>query len=472
MLLSRNRFTIFAFAAALGAAIAGCSGNHAVLPAGGSALALHVRGHNFTIGRTSPPDYMQMAYLMTDGSILTQGESSWNSWYRYVPDASGSYADGTWTQVASLQTGYAPSAFASDVLADGRLAIIGGEYNYPGNYNLQLVNLGAIYDPVKNTWKPWGHPNGWHWIGDSPSSILPNGLFFIGQKLTKRAATWNPATHRWTAISHNDKADWNAEEGFTLLPDGTVLTEDVLDAPDSEIFNPASGTWKSAGSTIVTLASKSPYHECLTYGPKTKNCYLPPGEIGPAILRPNGTVFATGSGQNGSGSGTGHTAIYDIKSGKWKAGPDFPNGDNAGDNFAALLPNGDVLVYGDSGEMYLFDGSTFSGIGTEGGAPVLLPTGQVAMFGLSLVLYTPTGSSDQSWAPSITKAPKSITRGKSYPISGTDSTGCHRRCRSATSSRTRRTTRWFASRTMRAATSTMLGRTITARWASQPAVWS
>lgn len=360
---------------------------------------------------------------MTDGSILTQGNSTWSSWYRYVPDAQGNYADGTWSEVASLPSGYAPSAFGSDVLADGRLVISGGEYNIPGNYNLQLVNLGAIYDPVKNTWTKFGHPHGWHWIGDSPTSILPNGLFFIGQKLTRRAATWDPKRGRWTSIVRNDKEDWNAEEGYTLLPDGTILTEDVLDAPNSEIFNPATGTWKSAGSTVVTLASKSPYHECLTYGPKTKDCYLPPGEIGPAILRPNGTVFATGSGQNGSGSGTGHTAIYDIKSAKWSAGPDFPNGDNAGDNFAALLPNGDVLVYGDSGEMYLFDGSTMTALGYEGGTPLLLPTGQVIMFGSSVTLYTPTGSADSSWAPTITKAPATLTRGTTYTISGTQFNG-------------------------------------------------
>ncbi|MFY9720197.1 MAG: hypothetical protein WAK16_11185, partial [Candidatus Cybelea sp.] len=227
----------------------------------------------------------------------------------------------------------------------------------------------------------------------------------------------------WTAIPHDAKADWNAEEGYTLLPDGTILTADVLDAPNSEIFNPATGTWKSAGSTIVTLASKSPYHQCLSYGPKTKDCYLPPGEIGPAILRPDGTVFATGSGQGGSGSGTGHTAIYDTKSGKWKAGPDFPNGDNAGDNFAALLPNGDVLVYGDSGQMYEFDGSTMTSLGYEGGSPLLLPTGQVIMFGSSVTLYTPSGSADPSWAPSIQEAPTSITRGSTYTISGTQFNG-------------------------------------------------
>ena len=35
----------------------------------------------------------------------------------------------------------------------------------------------------------------------------------------------------------------------------------------------------------------------------------------------------------------------------------FPNGDQADDSFAALLPTGNVLVEGDSGTLYEFDGT-------------------------------------------------------------------------------------------------------------------
>lgn len=366
---------------------------------------------------------MQMAFLMTDGSVLTQGSNDPQDWYTYTPDASGDYADGTWKQVGSLQSGYGPSAFASQVLADGRLLIIGGEYNTPGNYDLQLTNLGAIYDPLKATWTPLNHPSGWQYIGDSPSSMLANNEFFIGQKLTKQDATWNPANSKWTVIKPKGKADFNSEEGWTLLPNGTILTEDVKNAPNSEIFNPSTKTWKSAGSTVVDLRSQSPFHQCLQYGPKPKDCYLPPGEIGPAMLRPNGTVFATGSGQNGSGYGEGHTAVYTISSGKWAAGPDFPNNDNAGDSWASLMINGDVLVYGVSGEMYLFDGTSFTSIGYESGVPLLLPTGQLAQFGGSVVLYTPSGSSNSSWAPAISNVSKSLSPGKTYKITGTQFNG-------------------------------------------------
>ncbi len=259
--------------------------------------------------KAQPPVGMQFAFLMTDGTVLAQSNAS-NTWYKYAPDQTGSYSNGTWTQVATLPTGYAPSAFSSAVLADGRLAISGGEYNSPGNYDLQLVNLGAIYDPVKNTWTKLGHPRGWHFIGDSPNSVLPNGNFLVGQKLTLQAAYLSPTTLKWTKVGTKGKADFNAEEGWTLLANGTILTADVKNAPNSEIYEPASGKWVSAGSTIVDLHSPSPYHQCLQYGPKTKDCYLPPGEIGPAILRPDGSVFATGSGSGPSGGGVGHTAVY------------------------------------------------------------------------------------------------------------------------------------------------------------------
>ncbi len=411
----------FAFGAA------GCSGGHSsVLPNAGSGFTSLLRGDHqghYQKIKNTPPTGMQMAFLMTDGSVLTQSYASF-SWYRYVPDNTGNYANGTWSQVASLPSGYAPSAFASAVLADGRLAITGGEYNYPGNYDLQLVNLGAVYDPVADTWTKLGHPKGWKWIGDSPSSVLPGGKYLVGDKLNEKDATLDPKSLHWTAVPHVGKADFNSEEGWTLLANGTILTADVKNAPNSEIYNPKTGTWTSAGSTIVDLHSPSPYHQCLQYGPKPKDCYLPPGEIGPSILRPDGTVFYTGSGSGPSGGGTAHTAIYNSNNGTWATGPNFPGDDNAGDSFAVLEPSGNVLVMGLSGRMYEWNGSTLTQVGTWAGPPLLLPSGQVMMLGYSqVVLYSPTGSAQASWAPTIKNAPSAVTAGKTYKISGTQFNG-------------------------------------------------
>jgi hypothetical protein len=379
----------------------------------------------FQLIKHQPPVGLQLAFLLTDGSVMAQSYAN-NTWYRYTPDASGNYMNGTWTQAATLQSGYSPSAFSSAVLADGRLAIIGGEYNDGGPYYLQLTDLGAIYDPVANTWTPLGHPKGWKYIGDSPNSVLPGGQFLVGQKLTKHAAYLDPKTLKWTTVATAGKSDFNSEEGWTLLPDGSVLTADVKNAPNSERYIPSSGKWLSAGSTIVDLHSPTTFSGCLQYGPKVKNCYYPPGEIGPAILRPDGTVFATGSGSGPSGGGPGHTAIYHTQgslAGTWTVGPDFPNDDDAGDSWAALLPSGNVFVIGVSSEIYEFDGSKLTREGAASGSPLLLPTGQVLMLSYSLGLYTPAGQPQASWAPHVTSAPSTVSRGHTYAISGTQFNG-------------------------------------------------
>jgi len=375
-----------------------------------------------------PPNGAYLPFLLTDGTVMFQGNNS-ATWSKLTPDSSGSYLNGTWSQLASLPSGYSPDDFASAVLADGRLVIIGGEYNF-GNFT--LTNLGAIYDPVANTWTSLQPPTGWDFIGDSASVVVPNGKFVVGNKLDMRVAELDPATLTWTALGSGisgpaGKMDFNAEEGWTLLPDGTILTCDVHSAPHSEKFIYAgvnafkNQSWVSAGSTIVDLHSPSKFG-CLPYGEHGQYCYFPPGEIGPAILRPNGTVFATGSN---STAGPGHTAIYTPPAvptdpGTWTVGPDFPNGDNAGDSFAVLLPNGNVLVKGVSGRLYEFDGVNLTPTLSASGALMVLPTGQVVVAnGNTVRLYTPSNTTySPSWAPAITTYTANVVRGATYQIFG------------------------------------------------------
>jgi hypothetical protein len=367
----------------------------------------------------SPPDGAILTFQLTDGTVMAQGYNE-SDWWRLTPDNTGSYVNGTWTQLASLQSGYEPDAFASAVLADGRLLIEGGEYNF-GNF--ALTNLGAVYDPATNVWTPLTPPPGWSYIGDSPSTVLSNGKFMIGDKLHKNIAILNPTTMTWSQGIAPGKSDFNAEEGWTLMPDGTVFTFDVKNAPNSERYIPGQVKWTTAGSTIVDLHSPSPFG-CLQYGPNGQFCYYPPGEVGPAILRPDGTVFATGSYT--STGGAGHTAIYTPGTqlndpGTWAVGPDFPNGDNAGDSFAVLLTNGNVLVEGDTGNLYTFDGTNLTSSGSAGGNLMVLPTGQILIGGSEV--YNAPGTYEATWAPTIATFPASVTRGSTYPISGTQFNG-------------------------------------------------
>jgi hypothetical protein len=376
-----------------------------------------------------PPFGEQISFQMTDGTVLAQAESNSGRWFKLTPDINGSYGNGTWTETKSFPVGYTASAFASAVLADGRLVVEGGEYSYLHHFT--LYNKGAIYDPVADSWTPLSPPSGWNFIGDSPSVVLPDGRFVIGDKLHKWVASLDPKTLAWTALGYAGKNDFNAEEGWTLLPDGSILTADVKDAPNTERYVPGKQAWLSAGATPVDLASKGSGR--IKYG--KDHYYYPPGEIGPAILRPDGTVFATGALDSSIGKLSAHTAIYTPPSkgnpmGNWTKGPDFPNGDSAGDFSASLLPDGNVLVNGQSGELYEFDGTNLidEKINISGSLfaiLMVLPTGGVLIGGNAgaVGVYTTTGTYQTSWQPTVSTYPTSVTRGDTYQISGTQFNG-------------------------------------------------
>jgi len=359
--------------------------------------------------------------LLTDGRVLVQGFSE-AGWWTLTPDNNGSYVNGTWKQVASTPSGYVPLYVASAVLADGRAVIAGGEYL---NGQFSFTNKSAIYDPQKNKWTditPDSHllP----FIGDSPASVLADGRFAVGEKFKEKVFALDPKTLTWSELASTRKNDFNAEEGWTLLPDGSILTFDVKDHPQSERYLPSKGKWVSAGSTVVDLrGAQNCCGNCIPYGPKGK-CYDPPGEVGPAILRPDGTVFAAGSIPDGEH--TAHTAIYDPATNKWKAGPDVPDGDQAFDTFATLLPSGNVLLEGsNSGQFYEFDGTNLTRQSSSANGiyvPLLiLPTGEVLVGGEKV--YRPDGTYKAAWAPTVTSSPSTVTRGSSYKISGTQFNG-------------------------------------------------
>jgi hypothetical protein len=362
------------------------------------------------------PDGAVVTFQLTDGTVLAQGNNL-SDWWILTPDNKGNYANGNWKQVASLPPGYAPYAMSSQVLGDGRVLIDGGEYN-PGYNDFTLTNLGAIYDPVADSWANLKPPAGWANIGDSPSVVLPDGDFVIGNKLDERMASLNPKTMVWTALAHTGKHDFNAEEGWTLLPADIFMTIDVKANPRAERYSPKYHEWITLPNTPVNLQGP-PCCGCTRYPPKNL-CYYPPGEIGPALLMPNGTVFATGATH--SGQTAAHSAIYTPGTG-WKAGPDFPNNDQAGDDFASLLPNGHALVEGNSGTLYEFDGTTLRAepVNASGSCLMILPSGGVLIGGFEI--YTSQGNFNMAWRPTITGSPSTVARGSTYKISGTQFNG-------------------------------------------------
>ncbi len=332
--------------------------------------------------------------MLTDGTVMMH-EYATPNWWRLTPDNSGSYAKGTWSQLGSMASNYAPTAFASAVLADGRVIVAGGEFNFGQGQYLDVV---ALYDPTTDTWTAVNPPAGWQKIGDAPSVVLADGTFMLGQTLSNLMALFNAQTLTWTPTGIG-KLYSSTEAGWTLLPDGSVLEVPVY-PPNTEKYLPSSGTWVSAGNIPVDLIK-----------------YI---EVGPQVLRPDGTVLVTGA--------TGNSAIYysgDLSpwGDKWFTGPSFPNGDDMADAPAALLPNGNVLCDTSLGDgfsppvsFYEFDGKKFDlvpsppnpGTASEYGRMLELPTGEILFAvaddmtidvelyttGKESVLYSFTGGAD------------------------------------------------------------------------------
>jgi hypothetical protein len=363
--------------------------------------------------------------LLTDGTVML-ADNGCQDWWKLTPDQSGSYVNGTWTQLASLPAGYSPLYHSSAVLPDGRVIIEGGEYNF-----LQAVwtNQGAIYDPRKDTWTMVAPPAGWSTIGDAQSVVLPDGTFMQANCCTTQAALLSLATMTWTPTGAG-KFDVNDEEGWTLLPNGKVLVVDAYvpiginympNGTGSETYDPAAGLWSDAGSTIVQLWDSA--HGC---GGQKHASF----ELGPGVLRPDGTVFYTGANL----CGAAHSAIYDSNDASWTAGPDFPGTLGIADGPAALEPNGMVLmmtsplVFNTPATFLEWDGSSLKEAPPAPNAAndssfygnfLVLPTGQILFTDFSLVsVYNPVGTYQLAWAPVIASAPSVVNRGGSYVISG------------------------------------------------------
>jgi hypothetical protein len=361
--------------------------------------------------------------LLTDGSVLIQNQGNCNcgssDWWRLAPDITGNYVNGTWNQVASMPSGYAPLYFASAILPDGRVIVEGGEYN---NGSLVWTNQGAIYDPVADSWTSVIPPDGgngeWSRIGDGPSTLLANGTFMFGASGysgTTVEALLDPSNLTWTDTG-SGKADGNGEEGWSLLPTGDVLTVDTGNGTNTELYDPKSGTWSSAGNTPQSLIFD--------------------GEVGPQVTRPDGTVFAVGA--------TGHNAVYSTSAGTWSAAPDFPviGGDqyDEADGPAAVLPDGKVLLMASPGEyqmpshFFLFDGVNLTAtedtpdaanLSSFFGFMLMLPTGQVLFNDRAggFWVYNSGAKKFPKSAPIITSVPVTITRGTQYTLRGRQLSG-------------------------------------------------
>jgi hypothetical protein len=397
----------------------------------------------------APPGFLDTCNLLTDGTVVCH-EANTNRWRRLTPDINGSYQNGTWSSIANMPDGvdtafgcnpctYAPLYFASAVLADGRLVVIGGEY--VAGFGAVWTNIGFIYDPTTDSWSSqltevFGNGS----IGDSSGIVLADGTFILSDIDTGNIEALDPATLTFTALNPTGKDDRNNEENWNLLPDGTILTVDAHIQSSFEIYDPISNQWLPRGATPVNLA------DCCGAADGVGNSR----EVGPGVLRPDGTVIYF------SGNSLGQNAVYDTATGMWShtAAMDFPLVPmqtyhySVADGPASLLPNGNVLVqaspvingdpFNTPSHFFEWDGTTLTQVADSPNAAsfnayqgrmILLPTGEVLLTAFDqnatqdVVLYSNGGGPQDAWRPVITDSPDQVVPGNTYPISGTLFTG-------------------------------------------------
>ena len=116
-----------------------------------------------------------VSLLLPNGTLMVKGGGDTDTpvWYQVTPDATGSYVNGTWTQLASMNV--SRLFFGSDVLPSGNVFVVGGLYASDQSGS----NSAEIYNPQTNTWtKVASDPVAQ--VGNQPTEVLANGGVMVG----------------------------------------------------------------------------------------------------------------------------------------------------------------------------------------------------------------------------------------------------------------------------------------------------
>lgn len=201
-------------------------------------------------------DNMEM--LLPDGQVFVHGGggNASNIWDALTPNVAGSYMNGIWSALAPMNVDRL--YFTSDVLPNGDVFVLGGEYSGPQTIS-NFTPTGEIYDPATNVWTvippdPKGQ------FGDDPSAVLPDGDILCGDIADAGTEIFNPITLTWTTGPtkvHDDPSD---EESWLTLPDGSILTYDIFSSinagtGEAERYIPSTNTWVDASAGTLPILS-------------------------------------------------------------------------------------------------------------------------------------------------------------------------------------------------------------------------
>lgn len=258
-----------------------------------------------------------------------------------------------WTPANPLST--ARQAHTATFLPDGKILIAGG-YNY---YVGGPLDSAELYDPAGGvtpagtmSCRRTGHT----------ATLLTNGLVLVvgGTYDTNSHATnsvdlYNPTNGNWTTASPMTVA--RTAHTATLLADGTVLVAGgnyysggSVFLSSVEIYDPASGTWRTTNSLNTARTQHS------------------------ATSLPDGKVLVAGGYGNSAYTATAET--YNPATGTWKTVGQMSAARYI--HTATLLLNGRVLVAGGLGTGPLANGEVYDPVSETWSAIVPLNTPRYA----------------------------------------------------------------------------------------------
>ena len=231
----------------------------------------------------------------------------------------------TWTATGTLNT--PRFAHTATLLQNGQVLVTGGE-----DLTKNFLTSAELYDPATGKWTVTGStatPR-----VDHTATLLPNGEVLVaGGYLgldssyhaiyTATAELYNPSTGQWKATGSMTMP--RGSHGVTLLANGQVLVaggfnSDGTSGNTAELYNPSKGTWTATGN-------------------------LPNYHLVVLILLQDGRALAVDE------SGSAYPGqLYDPSTGQWTSTTKMYYSHTGVST--ALLPNADVLVYGNTFSCY------------------------------------------------------------------------------------------------------------------------
>jgi len=175
--------------------------------------------------------------------------------YALRPDSSGSYVNGTWSAVAPAQGSIASLidpryVFPANMLNDGRLLVLGGEYS---THIASQDNLheAEIYDPVTNLWTQTADPpTGLH-LGGAPTELLPDGSVLVSSIDNANTYTYNRVSNAWSSSPAIKLLRHNVPSGDTGMPKQTDVSTATTLVDSNKNWSP--NQWQLQGGFKVEI---------------------------------------------------------------------------------------------------------------------------------------------------------------------------------------------------------------------------